>query len=151
MWADLLIVSFTCEIGLHTLFKVAVLPWCPIQITHRKCTVLAKSGKCHLNHLPLLSILFSSMGWGHPHEPLSHMTIGMAVLVNVFPQLPKCLHYIALSISRVTEKGSTQESLGIANSYTASPSIKGLSLPLMPSQPLCYFKYWLYIIVLYTV
>lgn len=78
------------------------------------------------------------------------MTVGMAVLVNVFPQLPKCLHYIALSISRAMEKGPTQESLGIANSDTASPSTKGLTLPLMFNEPLSYFKHWLYIIVLHT-
>jgi hypothetical protein len=150
MWADLPTVSFTCEVGLNILFKVAVLLWCSIQITHRKCTALAKSGMCHPNDLSFLSILFSSMGWGHSLEPLSHLTTGMAVHVNVFLQLPKCFHYTALSISRGREKGSTQESVGIANSYTASPSTKGLTLPPMPSQHLSYFKHWLYTIVLHT-
>lgn len=39
---------------------------------------------CHPNDLLHISSLFSSMGWGHPLEPLSHLTIGIAVL----PQLP---------------------------------------------------------------
>lgn len=49
----------------------------------------------------------------HLLQPRSHLTTGMAVLVSVFPQMKKCLHYTAFLISRVTEKGPTRDSLGI--------------------------------------
>lgn len=107
--------------------------WCPIQTTHRK-----RTGRERWHVLPKwLTLPFYSV-LKHLLEPRSHLTTGMAVLVSVFPQTQKCLHYTALLISRVTEKGPTGDSLGITNCYMASPSTKRPTLP--PSQLLSYFK-----------